>query len=55
MNDDDVNITKRPIEFDASLVMSVEQIHKSLIRHRNYEEIRTFLDALYEDINLVDS
>jgi len=63
MNDDDVRTmfsifgqynTRRPIELDASLVKSVEQIKKSLIRPMNYEEIRALLDAPHEDINLVD-
>jgi len=62
-NDDDMRTvfsifgqysTKEPIELDASLVRSVEQIQKSLIWPRNYEEIRALLDAPYEDINLVD-
>ncbi|KEH27773.1 hypothetical protein MTR_5g036265 [Medicago truncatula] len=46
--------TRGPIELDASLVRYVEQIHKSLIRPKNYEEIRALLDAPYEDINLAD-
>jgi len=49
MRDDDVRTmfsifgqynTRGPIELIASLVKSVEKIQKSLIRHRNYEEIR---------------
>jgi len=63
MNDDDVRTmfsifgqfsTRGPIELDASLVRSVEHIERSLIRPRNYEEIRTLMDALDEDINLDD-
>jgi hypothetical protein len=42
-----------PIELDVSFVRSVEQIHKSLIRPKNYKEIRALLDAPHEDINLV--
>jgi hypothetical protein len=63
VNNDDVSVmfsifgqynTKGSIDLDASLVKSVEQIQKCLIRPRNYEEIRVLLDALHEDINLVD-
>jgi hypothetical protein len=43
-----------PIELDASLVRSVEEILKSLIRPRNYEEIRAILEALEEEISLDD-
>ncbi|AES95398.1 hypothetical protein MTR_5g025030 [Medicago truncatula] len=46
MNDDDL---------DTLLVRSVEQIHKSLIRPRNYEEIMALLDTPDEDISLADS
>jgi len=63
MNDDNVRTmfsifgqynTRGSTELDASLVRFVEQIQKSLIRPRNYEEIRALLDAPYDDINLVD-
>jgi len=63
MNDDEVRTmfsvfgqcsTKGPIELDASLVISVEQIQPSLIRPRNYEEIRALLDAPNKEISLVD-
>jgi len=62
MNDDGVRTilifgqysTRGPIELDASLVRSVEQIQKSLMRPKNYEEIRALLNAPHEDINLDD-
>jgi len=63
MNDDDVRSlfsifgqfsTRGPIELDASLVRYVEHIQQSLIRPRNYEEIRALMDAPDEDINLDD-
>ncbi|KEH32285.1 hypothetical protein MTR_4g119680 [Medicago truncatula] len=63
MNDDDVRTmfsifgqynTRGSIELDTSLVRSVEQIQKSLIRPRYYEEIRALLDAPHEDINLAN-
>ena len=63
MNDDDVRTmfsifgqfsTRGPIELDASLVRYVEHIQQSLIRPRNYEEIRALMDAPDEDINLDD-
>jgi len=53
-NDDDVRTmfsvfgqdsTRWPIELDASLVRSAEQILKSLNRRRNYEEIRALLEG----------
>jgi len=53
-NDDDMRsmfsifgqyITKRLVELYTSLVWSVEQIQKSLIRPRNYEEIRALLEG----------
>ena len=37
--------TRGPIELDASLVRSAEQILKSLHRPRNYEEIRALLEG----------
>jgi len=46
--------TRGPIELDASLVRSVEQIMKSLNRSRNYEEIRALLEGLDEEISLGD-
>ena len=61
MNDDDVRTmflifgqynTRGPIEFDTSLVRSVEHIQQSLIRPRNYEEIKALIEAPHEDINL---
>jgi len=62
-NDDDVRTmfsvfgqhsTRGPIELDASLVRSAEQILKSLIRPRNYKEIRALLEPPYEEISLDD-
>ncbi|RHN72166.1 hypothetical protein MtrunA17_Chr2g0284721 [Medicago truncatula] len=53
-NDDDVRTmfsvfgqqsTRGPIELDASLVKSAEQILKSLHQTRNYEEIRALLEG----------
>jgi len=44
--------TKGTIGLDASLVRSVEKIQKSLIRLRNYEEIRALLEGPDEDISL---
>ncbi|AET02776.1 hypothetical protein MTR_8g052040 [Medicago truncatula] len=46
--------TKGPIKLDASLVKSIEQILKSLIRPMNYEKIRALLEGLDEDISLAD-
>jgi len=43
-----------PIELDASLVRSVEQIMKSFICSRTYEEIRTLLEPPDEEISLDD-
>jgi len=37
--------TRGPIELDASLVRSAEQILKSLNRRRNYEEIKALLEG----------
>jgi len=42
------------MELDASLIRSVEKIRKSLIRPRNYEEIRALLEAPDEEISLDD-
>ena len=62
-NNDDVRImfsvfgqhnTRGPIELDASLVRSAEQILKSLNRPRNYEEIRALLKGPDEEISLGD-
>jgi len=62
MNNDDVRTmfsifgrynTKGPIELVASLVISVEEIWKSLIRPKNYEEIRDLLEEQDEKISLV--
>ena len=41
--------TRGPIELDASLVRSAEQILKSLHRSRNYEEIRALLEGPEEE------
>ena len=41
--------TRGPIELDASLVRSTEQILKSLHRPRNYEEIRALLEGPKEE------
>jgi len=46
--------TRRPIEMDASLVRSAEQILKSLIWPKNYEEIRALLEPPHEEISLDD-
>ncbi|KEH41643.1 hypothetical protein MTR_1g053260 [Medicago truncatula] len=57
-NDDDVRTmfyvfgqhsTRGPIELDASLVRSAEQILKSLHRTMNYEEIRALLEEPEEE------
>jgi hypothetical protein len=62
-NDDDVRTmfsifgqhsTKGPIELDASLVRSAETILKSLIRPRNYEEVRALLEGPEEEVSLGD-
>ena len=62
-NDDDVRTmffvfgqhnTRGPIELDASLVRSAEQIQKSLIRPRNYEETRGLLEGPEEEVSLGD-
>ncbi|AES77305.1 hypothetical protein MtrunA17_Chr7g0216451 [Medicago truncatula] len=47
--------TRGPIELDASLVRSFEQIQKILIRPMNYKEIRTLLDTPDEYISLADT
>ncbi|AES69413.1 hypothetical protein MTR_3g029630 [Medicago truncatula] len=44
--------TKGLIELDASLVRYVEQILKSLIRPRNYKEIRALLEGPEEEVSL---
>jgi len=63
MNDDDVRTmfsifgqfsTRCPIKLDASLVRYVDHIRQSLIRPRNYEEIRALIDTPHEDISLDD-
>ena len=63
MNDDDVGTMfsvfsqhniRGPIELDALLVISAEQILKGLIRSRNYEEIRALLEPPDEEISLDD-
>jgi len=46
--------TRGPIELDASLVRSTEQILKSLHRSRNYEEIRALLEGPEEEVSLDD-
>jgi len=48
------HITWGPIELNASLVRSDEQIQKSLIRPRNYEEIMALLEGLEEEVSLDD-
>jgi len=62
-NDDDVRTmfsifgqhgTRGPIELDASLVRSAEEILKSLHRPRNYEEIRVLLEGPKEEVSLDD-
>nr|ABN06153.1 hypothetical protein MtrDRAFT_AC151520g32v2 [Medicago truncatula] len=64
MNDDDVRIMfsifsqlsiRGTIVLDASLVRSIEHIRQSLIRPRNYEEIRALMDTPDEDISFDDS
>jgi hypothetical protein len=39
---------------NASLIRFVEEIQKSLIRPRNYEDIRALLEEPNEEVNLVD-
>jgi len=46
--------TRGPIELDALLVRSAEQILKSLHRPRNYEEIRALLEGPEEEVSLND-
>jgi len=46
--------TRGPIELDASLVRSTEQILKSLHRPRNYEEIRALLEGPEKEVSLDD-
>jgi len=46
--------TRGPIELDASLVRSAEQIQKSLILPRNYEEVGAFLEGPEEEVSLND-
>jgi len=62
-NDDDVRTmfsvfgqhsTRGPIELNALLVRSVEQILKSLNRPKNYEEIRALLEGPEEEVSLDD-
>ena len=62
-NDDDVRTmfsifeqysTKGPIELDALLIRSFEDIRKSLIRPRTYEEIRELMDGPEDVISLAD-
>jgi hypothetical protein len=62
MNNDDMRTmflifgqynTKGSIELVASLVRYVEEIRKSLIRLRNYEDIRALLEEQDEEISLV--
>jgi len=47
-------ITKWLIELDDSLVRSVEEIQKSLIRPKNYKEITALLEEPDEEISLAD-
>jgi hypothetical protein len=62
-NDDDVRTmfsvfgqhnTRGPIELNASLVRSAEQILESLNWPRTYEEIRALMEPLDEEISLDD-
>jgi hypothetical protein len=58
-NDDDVRtmfsiFAKRPNKLDASLVRSFKDIRKSLIRIRNYEDIRSLMDILDIYVRLSD-
>jgi len=62
-NDDDMRTifsvfgqhnTRGPIELDASLVRSAEQILKSLNWPRNYKETRALLEGQDEEISLGD-
>jgi len=46
--------TRGPIELDASLVRSVEEILKSLHQPMNYEEIRALLEGSVEEVSLDD-
>jgi len=50
----DQHNTRGPIELDASLVRYAEQIQKSLIRPKNYEEIRALLEGIEEEVSLDD-
>jgi len=50
----DQHSTRGPIELDASLVRSTEQIQKSLIQPKNYKEIRALLEGLEEEVSLGD-
>jgi len=63
INDDDVRTifsvfgqhkTRGPIELDASLVRSAEQILKSLTRPRNYKEIKALLEGPEKEVSLDD-
>jgi len=62
-NDDDVRTmfsvfghhsTRGPIELNASLVRSAEQIKKSFIWPRNYEEIKALLEVIDKEVSLGD-
>jgi len=46
--------TRGPIELDASLARSAEQILKSFHQPRNYEEIRDLLEGPEEEVSLDD-
>jgi hypothetical protein len=46
--------TRGPIELDASLVRSAEQILKSLNQTKNFKEIRALLEGPDEEISLDD-
>jgi len=46
--------TKGHNELEASLVRSFEDIQKSLIRLKNYEEIKALMEEPNEEISLVD-
>ena len=46
--------TRGPIELDALLVRSTEQIVKFFIQPKTYEDIRALLEPPYEEISLND-
>jgi len=50
----DLHNTRGPIELDASLVRSTEQILKSFIQPKTYEDIRALMEPPDEEISLND-